>query len=137
MSGLCPLLPVRRSPELSGHVPAALASVSHVFLRVDAVKRPLTPPYDGPFAVLERGQKTFKILGKAGKEIVVSIDRLKPAFSLGHGVSLPANLSVSPSSSTSVPSPVPRPALVPTSAPIMPFTSSSGRRVRPPDRLNI
>ena len=33
-------------------VDPALAKVSHVFLRVDAVKRPLVPPYEGPFPVL-------------------------------------------------------------------------------------
>ena len=48
-------------------------------MRVDAVKKPLTPPYDGPFPVLQRGQKNFTVL-KNNKDVVVSIDRLKPAF---------------------------------------------------------
>ena len=55
----------------------ALDSSSHVFLRVDAVKRPLTPPYEGPFPVLHRSEKTFKII-KHGKPLTASIDRLKP-----------------------------------------------------------
>ena len=130
LRGSRPILPVRRGPPLVGHVPPALATVSHVFLRVDAVRRPLTPPYIGPFLVLERGPKTFKI-SKAGKEVTVSIDRLKPAFLT----------PVLPSRSA----PVPRPpaaevgdaqnlAPVPSNVPVPLFTSS-GRRVRPPDRF--
>lgn len=58
-----------------------LDKCSHVFLRFDAVRAPLRPPYDGPFPVLEKSDKTFKIL-KDGKVTVVSIDRVKPAFLL-------------------------------------------------------
>ena len=67
---------VRRS-----RVDPALADPTHVFLRVDAVKRPLVPPYEGPFQVLSRTDKTFVIL-KRGKPNTVTIDRLKPAFFL-------------------------------------------------------
>ena len=59
------------------HVPDSLASCHSVFVRVDAVKRPLTPPYCGPFRVLERGPKVF-VLDRAGKPWTVSVDRLKP-----------------------------------------------------------
>ena len=59
-------------------VPSALRDCSHVFLRVDAVRRPLSPPYEGPFLVLERGPKTF-ILDRLGKRVTVTVDRLKPA----------------------------------------------------------
>ena len=91
MSRLRPLLPVRRSSRGQDFIPQSLASVSHVFLRVDAVRRPLTAPYDGPFPVLELGPKTFRIL-KNNKEVVVSIDRLKPAFL----DALPAPVTVPP-----------------------------------------
>ena len=40
-------------------VPASLATCLGVFVRVDAVKRPLTPPYVGPYRVLQRSDKTF------------------------------------------------------------------------------
>ena len=56
-----------------------LQQASHVFMRVDSVRAPLVPPYDGPFRVLSRGPKTFDILWKE-KPYKVSIDRLKPAF---------------------------------------------------------
>ena len=131
MSRLRPLSPVRRGPVLVGHVPPALARVSHVFVCVDAVRRPLTPPYDGPFAVLERGSKTFKIL-KTGKEVTVSIDRLKPAFL--------SDIFKDNSPPNPVPS-APRPDPVPLAP--LPFDpgplplSRFGRTIRPPARFTV
>ena len=60
-------------------VPQSLSQVSHVFLRVDAVRRPLSRPYEGPFRVLKKGPKTF-VLCRGGKAWTVSVDRLKPAW---------------------------------------------------------
>ena len=59
-------------------VPRDLQSCTHVFLRIDAVRRPLSPPYDGPFLVVSRGPKTF-VIEKSGKPCTVTVDRLKPA----------------------------------------------------------
>lgn len=56
-----------------------LQNCSHVFLREDAVRRPLVPPYSGPHKVLSRTQKHYKIL-IGERESVVSLDRLKPAY---------------------------------------------------------
>lgn len=56
-----------------------LQTCTHVFLRDDAVRPPLKTPYDGPYEVLSRNDKTFEILVK-GRKIRVSIDRLKAAF---------------------------------------------------------
>ncbi|BHF64649.1 hypothetical protein SprV_0200765500 [Sparganum proliferum] len=53
-----------------------LATCSHVYLRCDRVHRPLEPPYDGPFRVLSRGTKTFRIQ-RDNREEVVSVDRFK------------------------------------------------------------
>lgn len=65
-----------------------LISSSHVFVRNDAQKRPLTPTYDGPFLVLDRKEKYFKVkLPKRDSNI--SIDRLKPAFYVKHDDPLP------------------------------------------------
>lgn len=60
-------------------VHADLSSCSHVFLRIDAVRRPLTPPYSGPYKVIERNSKNFKILIN-DKVSTVSVDRVKPAY---------------------------------------------------------
>lgn len=56
-----------------------LQTTTHVFLRTDSTKRPLQCPYDGPYKVEERNEKTF-IINIKGKQKCVSIDRLKPAF---------------------------------------------------------
>lgn len=58
-----------------------LDSSTHVFVRHDAPKGSLQPCYDGPFEVVERKNKYF-VISIRGKEVAVSIDRLKPAYVL-------------------------------------------------------
>ena len=55
-------------------VPPSLSSASYVYIRHDAVRRPLQRPYDGPFLVTKRGEKTFTI-SKQGQPYTVSDDR--------------------------------------------------------------
>lgn len=55
-----------------------LRGATHVFVRVDAHRTPLQRPYQGPFPVLGKNDKTFEVLVK-GREQMISIDRLKPA----------------------------------------------------------
>ena len=43
------------------------------------MRKPLQPPYDGPFKVLKRGDKHFTLQLKDYKG-VVSLDCLKPAY---------------------------------------------------------
>lgn len=57
----------------------ALNDCTHVFVRNDAVRLSLQPPYNGPFEVIQRKDKFFKIRANQ-KTVNVSIDRLKPAF---------------------------------------------------------
>ena len=59
-------------------LPASLRTASYVYVRHDAVRRPLQRPYDGPYKVLATGDKTFTIL-RQDTPYVVSVDRLKPA----------------------------------------------------------
>ncbi|VDN96356.1 unnamed protein product [Rodentolepis nana] len=56
-----------------------LSTCPFVFVRVDSEKRPLQPPYEGPYKVLKRKPKYF-ILDRNGNKDSVSIDRLKPAY---------------------------------------------------------
>ncbi|UYV65013.1 hypothetical protein LAZ67_3002817 [Cordylochernes scorpioides] len=58
-----------------------LKTCSHVFIRTDRVKKPLEPPYEGPFPVLERTDKYFTLKVK-GKNVTTTIDRLRPAYLL-------------------------------------------------------
>ena len=62
---------------LTPFIPRELKDSSMVLVRHDGVRRPLQAPYDGPFPVLEAGEKVFKIL-KNGLPYTVSVDRLKP-----------------------------------------------------------
>ena len=64
------------SKLFSPYVPSSLRSASMVLIRHDGVRRPLQKPYDGPFPVLETGDKFFKVV-KNGLPYTVSIDRLK------------------------------------------------------------
>ena len=61
-------------------LPKDLQTADEVYLRQDARRTPLQRPYDGPFRVLERGEKSFRI-NCNGREVTVSVDRLKPTFS--------------------------------------------------------
>lgn len=56
-----------------------LKTSTHVFLREDAVRGSLQPPYKGPYEVVKAGDKAF-VLKVKGKDVSVSIDRLKPAY---------------------------------------------------------
>jgi cleavage and polyadenylation specificity factor subunit 1 len=56
-----------------------LFTCSHVFLRIDAVQKPLSQPYSGPHKIIKRTPKTFTI-DFNGKQTTISIDRLKPAY---------------------------------------------------------
>nr|VZI11278.1 unnamed protein product [Spirometra erinaceieuropaei] len=76
MRTLSPVPP--RSSASPFYLEKDLATCSHVYLRCDRVRRPLEPPYDGPFRVLSRGPKTFRIQ-RDNREEVVSVDRFKAA----------------------------------------------------------
>ena len=69
------------STSRTTYVPADLNSSSHVFMRIDAAKPPLTPPYIGPYKVLQRRKKSFQLQIRNSTDWV-SIDRLKPAYLL-------------------------------------------------------
>ena len=63
--------PVAMSPRLE--------DATFVFVRRDASHGPLQTPYTGPYRVLERHEKHYKI--QCGvREETVSVDRLKPAY---------------------------------------------------------
>lgn len=57
----------------------ALSSCSHVFIRVDRTKAPLTPAYEGPYPVLSKSDKYF-LVDFGNHSNTISIDRLKSAF---------------------------------------------------------
>ena len=68
-----------RRIQRNTHVPPTLPTATHVFVRNDAVRKPLQAQYEGPYSVLERTDKFYK-LKINGRTDTVSIDRLKPAY---------------------------------------------------------
>nr|BDT63073.1 MAG: reverse transcriptase [Trachysalambria curvirostris nimavirus] len=74
-----PCRPTYRSPHPS-YVPPDLYKTDFVFVREDAHRQPLSCPYRGPFRVLERAPRAFKIQLE-GRADWISMERLKPAYS--------------------------------------------------------
>ena len=79
MARIRPIPTVLHTGGRTSYVPDDLRQAQHVFIRRDAVKPPLTAPYEGPFPVLDKQEKYFTVqVGNNQKKITV--DRLKPAF---------------------------------------------------------
>jgi len=116
-------------------VPSTLQNSQFVFVRRDSHRIPLQRPYEGPFKVIEHGDKVFK-LDVGGRTEVVSVDRLKPAhLDVDQPVSFavpprrgrpPTRLSTTPVPSSSVSS---------KSDICLPTRTTSGREVRRPARF--
>ena len=153
-------MPVVHHGTARSRVDPALLVATHVFVRVDAVRRPLVAPYDGPFPVLSRADKTFVLL-RRDKPVTVSVDRLKPAATLPE---LTPDFNASPAVAVdaakiaSAPPDCAAPGVVTATSDIAaapasalpsldipppldpvewPLPTRSGRRPRPPDRLNL
>lgn len=124
-----------------------LATCPFVFVRVDSVRKPLQPPYDGPYKVIKRFAKYF-VIDRNGTHDSVSIDRLKVAFIEPETPeeSVPAETTHSPPQTPAVTRPTPtstrnpptviKPALR-TSIPRTPASTvtRSGRTHKPPVRF--
>nr|XP_037280011.1 uncharacterized protein LOC119172980 [Rhipicephalus microplus] len=80
MGALCPS-PEARHIKPTPFVFKNLATCSHTFLRDDTVRAPFKLPYSRPYKVISRDDKTFP-LQISGKNVRVSIDRLKPSYIL-------------------------------------------------------
>lgn len=102
------------------YIPRDLSTATYVFLREGPVRRPLQPPYAGPYKVTRRGSKTYDILVK-NKTLTVTIDRLKPAYALDDNTATPAARSPAP------------PIQVPADEPDTERKTRSGRTVRFPN----
>ena len=63
------------------YIPPELKTCSHVFIKVDPIKPNLTPTYAGPYPVISRTEKTFKVLHN-DKLQQVAINNVKPSFPL-------------------------------------------------------
>lgn len=80
--------PIRRHNSQKIFVSKELDQADYVFLKIESKKSSLSPVYEGPFKIIKKYAKTYVIL-KENKEIVVSIDRVKPAFILSENITVP------------------------------------------------
>ena len=117
------------------YLPPDLHTATHMYVRRDSHKPPLTRPHDGSFQVLRRFDKHFT-LDINGKTKEITVDRLKPAKLIGNSgtFELPAAVSaphspplLAPRENTSTPTHVP-------SHP--PTTTRAGRLSRRPAHLS-
>lgn len=119
-------IPPRQPKHQHIHVSDLLHTCTHVFVRHNAIRKPLQAPYDGPYEVVTRNKKHFTLNIKGRKE-VISVDRLKPAY-LDLTITdsmLPSN-PPQPTPLVSTPSPEPNRHHT---------TTRSGRQVRWPAHL--
>ena len=65
------------------YVPLDIKQCKFAFVRNDAISPPLTRPYSGPYEILKRKEKIYQLKINC-KPVWISLDRLKPAFSLEH-----------------------------------------------------
>lgn len=131
MASLSPTPVARHHNKERPFVYKDLATCTHVFVRNDTVRRPLTPPYDGSYEVLERYDKYFKIQTPR-RTTMVSLDRLKPAYILIEEAETPravTNTSTSPIGTASLKTPAPSTAAA-TNIQNTPYITRSGRKVK-------
>ena len=67
------------------YIPQGLQEASHVFIRQDQIRPTLSPPYQGPYQVIQHGDKTA-LVDVNGRNDWVSWDRLKPAYTVPEDV---------------------------------------------------
>lgn len=71
--------PTRPSPPRDVYITSDLRNATHVYVRNDAVRRPLQPHYAGPFPVLQRHSSTY-LVDMNGRPDTIALERLKPAY---------------------------------------------------------
>ena len=66
-----------RPTKGNSQVSEPLSTATHMFIRHDTVRKPLEPPYGGPYPVVKGTDKHFTA-DIDGRKDTVSTDRLKP-----------------------------------------------------------
>lgn len=112
-----------RHGEKKNFVFKDLATTEYVFIRHDGPKNGIQMPYDGPYRVISRNEKTF-VIDINKKQVRVTIDRLKPAYIIADDYSkedIPRKIQ----------------SHTPITIPKEDQRTRSGRRVHFPDRLQV
>ena len=72
MQRLCAVPPCQSHNRLV-HIASDLFTSTHVFIQHDAVRKPLQPPYNGPYRVINHTKEDFTV-DVNGRQEVVSVD---------------------------------------------------------------
>jgi hypothetical protein len=120
-------VPAARHASPATFVHSDLEKCTHVFLRQDATRGALEPPYSDPYQVLSRIDKS-QLLVRA-RPVTVSTKRVKPAYVLNE-----TNRGNNPN-----PPAIATPAIAPPATPPQPPTKTtrSGRHIHFPSRFNV
>lgn len=110
-----------------------LKSCDYVFVRDDTVRKPLKPPYDGPYRVIKRGSKVYDILINS-KLVSISIDRLKPAYVLSDSDDAVGLAPADAARDAPAGVPPPTTSQSQTATPHV-YKTRSGRLIKPPTRF--
>lgn len=132
-------IPIESRNNKAIFVHSNLNSCDFVFLRNEIQRSSLNPSYSGPYKVLKRSDKVFKIQ-LADRQTNISVDRLKPAFVLNEGEIPNLNVTINKSNNgmnlfTNNKYQV-EPKVCNNDATVT-RTSRSGRLIRQPVRFNI
>ena len=73
-------VPVARHTQQKPFFHRDLRSCSHVFKRVNTIRRPFDPPYSGPHEVVRRIDDRTYVIVVNGRERTFSTDALKPVY---------------------------------------------------------
>ncbi|KAJ8386197.1 hypothetical protein AAFF_G00176210 [Aldrovandia affinis] len=133
------LVPTSQHGLPQAWIPSDLSTAQYVFIRHNAHRSPLKPPYNGPFRVMETGDKTF-IVDVGGKPERIRVDRLKPTHQALDQPVVPATAprrgrppSTRPTRAAQVPSPDVAPQ---TTVATLPRTRA-GREIKAPVKLML
>jgi hypothetical protein len=123
-------IPKTRHASPSTFVHSDLEKCTHVFLRQEAARRAVEPPYSGPYQVLSRRENNANPEG--GRPVTVSTDRVKPDCMLNETAretttTTTTTTTTSNSAADATPAAAPQPVA---------RTTRSGRHVRFPVRFN-
>lgn len=119
--------PTAHHDKRKAFVHRTLYECTHVFVRVDRVKRPLEHPYEGPFKILDRPSDFVFTLEIKGERVNVNVDRLKPAFFEAHSEPQPNQTPAPVAEPRNASAPVvAQPVALPVSAPANASTADPG-----------
>ena len=102
MQQLCPI-PASHHTSRTPYISKNLTTSMHVYVRHEAVRKALQPPYDGPFEVIVSTDKFYTVLVN-GQGQTISLDWLKTAhLDSPSSTATPMSSTATPASSTAPP----------------------------------